>query len=126
MDGKQSVRTGSSSPLGELLDHGITFWKFEDNISGCDSLCVSLLNIVIASAMRIGPNYSLFAVVVGIIAFYLPHWQELHANIDISYSLDILRIIWNWDTSMDQLNLNVQWLQCLQLRDLWVCKGKVF
>jgi phosphatidylglycerophosphate synthase len=23
MDGKQSVRTGSSSPLGELLDHGV-------------------------------------------------------------------------------------------------------
>jgi len=64
MDGKQSVRTGSSSPLGELLDHG------------CDSLCVSLINIVVASAMRIGPNYALFALVVGIFAFYLPHWQE--------------------------------------------------
>jgi len=64
MDGKQSVKTGSSSPLGELLDHG------------CDSVNVSLLNIFVAAALRTGPRYPLLAFTLGVIVFYLPHWQE--------------------------------------------------
>jgi phosphatidylglycerophosphate synthase len=38
VDGKQARRTGSSSPLGQLFDHG----KINSEISniGCDAVCV--------------------------------------------------------------------------------------
>jgi len=63
-DGKQAVRTGSSSPLGELLDHG------------CDSLCIAMGCITTASVIQAGTWKPLIYASVGFIAFYLAHWQE--------------------------------------------------
>jgi phosphatidylglycerophosphate synthase len=45
MDGKQAVRTGSSSPVGELLDHGMLWTCLQlilILISGCDSVNVAV------------------------------------------------------------------------------------
>uniref|UniRef100_A0A493TPQ7 Cholinephosphotransferase 1 n=1 Tax=Anas platyrhynchos platyrhynchos TaxID=8840 RepID=A0A493TPQ7_ANAPP len=56
IDGKQARRTNSSSPLGELFDHG------------CDS---------ISTAIRLGtnPDWLFFCCFVGLFMFYSAHWQ---------------------------------------------------
>jgi len=64
MDGKQAFRTGSCSPVGELLDHG------------CDSVNVALLNVMVACSIRSGPYFPLINFGIGCLAFYVPHWQE--------------------------------------------------
>jgi ethanolaminephosphotransferase len=67
-DGKQAVRTGNCSPLGELLDHG------------CDSQIISMgvltTGYVILSEINVLPVW----VALGMGAFYLAHWQEYFCN----------------------------------------------
>ena len=46
LDGKQARRTQSSSPLGELFDHG------------CDALSCVLTTTTIAAAMQLGPGWT--------------------------------------------------------------------
>ena len=45
IDGKQARKTGNSSPLGLLFDHG------------CDSLCIMLQGISMAHVLQIGNNF---------------------------------------------------------------------
>jgi len=66
-DGKQARRTGSSSPLGELIDHG------------CDSQTIIVGAIALCSAIQTGPFSPVIVSFVGILAFYLAHWEE-HFN----------------------------------------------
>jgi ethanolaminephosphotransferase len=65
VDGKQARRTGTSSPLGELFDHG------------CDALnctCVALLQ---SAALGLGHSYlSLSLVLLTIVGFYLSTAEE--------------------------------------------------
>lgn len=65
VDGKQARRTGTSSPLGELFDHG------------CDALnctCVALLQ---AAALGLGHSYSTVGLVLlTIVGFYLSTAEE--------------------------------------------------
>eukprot|EP01116_Phalansterium_solitarium_P023708 TRINITY_DN8449_c0_g1_i1.p1 TRINITY_DN8449_c0_g1~~TRINITY_DN8449_c0_g1_i1.p1 ORF type:complete len:401 (+),score=106.86 TRINITY_DN8449_c0_g1_i1:50-1204(+) len=63
-DGKQAFRTGSSSPLGELFDHG------------CDSLTIGMGAITTAGILGAGPWHALAYVASGYIPFYLAHWEE--------------------------------------------------
>jgi ethanolaminephosphotransferase len=69
IDGKQARRTGSSSPLGELFDHG------------CDALTLGLIGIITAAATRIGSVRAFAALIVGWGPFYLAHWEEYHSGI---------------------------------------------
>ena len=65
MDGKQARKTGSSSPLGLLFDHG------------CDAINVCLSIIPVASALGLGWNdrsAMLFAV-IPLIPFYSQTWE---------------------------------------------------
>lgn len=60
IDGKQARRTGTSSPLGELFDHGI------------DTLNCPLGGLVQATAMGLGNSgYSLFCILVACWSMYL-------------------------------------------------------
>lgn len=70
VDGKQARRTGSSSPLGELFDHG------------CDALNCGLGVIVQAASLGVGFGWRL-GVLMGLVfwAFYLPTWEEYHTGI---------------------------------------------
>ncbi|VDP31526.1 unnamed protein product [Soboliphyme baturini] len=64
-DGKQARRTGCSSPLGELLDHG------------CDSVSQTFVSLQICISMQLG-DYPGIAVTVCwacVILFYCAHWQ---------------------------------------------------
>jgi len=65
IDGKQARRTGSSSPLGELFDHG------------CDSL--STVFVALAACLTVGlgaePWWMFFQCFTGFTLFYCAHWQ---------------------------------------------------
>ncbi|XP_057379785.1 cholinephosphotransferase 1-like isoform X1 [Daphnia carinata] len=65
IDGKQARRTNSSSPLGELFDHG------------CDSL--STVFVALAACVTVGlgthPWWMFFQCFTGFTLFYCAHWQ---------------------------------------------------
>jgi ethanolaminephosphotransferase len=71
LDGKQARRTGSSSPLGQLFDHG------------CDALSVHLLLTCMACSFSI--SCSSWTTVVGVLGVKLPwvlaQWEEYHTGI---------------------------------------------
>uniref|UniRef100_A0A0R3Q776 TRC8_N domain-containing protein n=1 Tax=Brugia timori TaxID=42155 RepID=A0A0R3Q776_9BILA len=64
-DGKQARRTGSSSPLGELLDHG------------CDAMSQVLVTLNVCYAMLLGQEryMVLFVTVLSVVLFYCAHWS---------------------------------------------------
>jgi len=64
MDGKQAFRTGSSTPLGEALDHGV------------DSFSVGIIIAATASVTQAGDWWPIIALGPAMVAFYLAHWQE--------------------------------------------------
>jgi ethanolaminephosphotransferase len=67
MDGKQARKTGSSSPLGMLFDHGI------DAINSC------LLVLPLTSAMGTGLNmYVVAAMLIVLLPFYTTTWEEFY------------------------------------------------
>ncbi|GIX79105.1 hypothetical protein CDAR_45621 [Caerostris darwini] len=64
-DGKQARRTGTSSPLGELFDHG------------CDSLSTVFVSIGVCIAVQLGmyPSWMFFQCFIAMTLFYIAHWQ---------------------------------------------------
>ncbi|KAK9768775.1 hypothetical protein K7432_000295 [Basidiobolus ranarum] len=70
VDGKQARRTGTSSPLGELFDHG------------CDALNCSIGGIVQAAGMGLGYSwYTVLITAMTTIPFYLSTWEEYHTGV---------------------------------------------
>ncbi|KAG3085357.1 hypothetical protein PI124_g9523 [Phytophthora idaei] len=70
LDGKQARRTGASSPLGQLFDHG------------CDAVC-TVFNVLSAAAtcqagVGLRPYIALSSVSI---AFYLAQWEEYHTGV---------------------------------------------
>jgi len=65
IDGKQARRTKTSSPLGELFDHG------------CDSLSTVFVSLASCCAVRLGlyPGWMLFQCLCASTLFYCAHWQ---------------------------------------------------
>lgn len=65
IDGKQARRTKTSSPLGELFDHG------------CDSLSTVFVSVASCCAVQLGryPAWMLFQCLCGSTLFYCAHWQ---------------------------------------------------
>jgi len=65
MDGKQARRTGSSSPLGLLFDHG------------CDALNATVGALTIAATIQTGPTWKAAAMwAMTTIPFYFGTWEE--------------------------------------------------
>ncbi|CAB3996973.1 Ethanolaminephosphotransferase 1 [Paramuricea clavata] len=83
-DGKQARRTNSSSPLGELFDHGI------------DSMAIWLIAVCTCSVFGQSPlsiniwEYH-WAMVVILIGFYTAHWEK--------YITGVLFLPWAYDFS---------------------------
>lgn len=65
VDGKQARRTGSSSPLGELFDHG------------CDSLSTVFVALATCVSVKLGsyPNVMFYQFMAASTLFYTAHWQ---------------------------------------------------
>ncbi|KAJ2511112.1 hypothetical protein H4217_007542 [Coemansia sp. RSA 1939] len=70
VDGKQARRTGSSSPLGELFDHG------------CDALNCTIAGIVEASAFACGISWQTVTIVFfTTMTFFFSTWEEYHTGV---------------------------------------------
>lgn len=70
VDGKQARRTGSSSPLGELFDHG------------CDALNCSFAAVLQATTLGLGHSHmSVLLYGVAAIGFYLSTAEEYHTGV---------------------------------------------
>ncbi|CAK4071006.1 unnamed protein product [Aphanomyces euteiches] len=69
IDGKQARRTGSSSPLGQLFDHG------------CDALSTFLNTLTACVAFRLGSSPHTFIGLASVsITFFFAQWDEYHTG----------------------------------------------
>jgi len=69
LDGKQARRTGSSSPLGQLMDHG------------CDSVVTIFVGMLSTASMHLG--FSIRGVTFMfsmLLPFWMAQWTEYHAH----------------------------------------------
>jgi len=70
LDGKQARRTGSSSPLGQLFDHG------------CDSVVTIFLGMVTAMCMHLGFSVRCVTFTMcTLLPFWMAQWTEYHAHV---------------------------------------------
>ncbi|GAA5836321.1 hypothetical protein JCM9279_000354 [Rhodotorula babjevae] len=69
IDGKQARATGTSSPMGELFDHG------------CDALNTPLSALIQVSALGLGRSpLSLLCIVIACLSFFASTWEEYHTG----------------------------------------------
>ncbi|XP_068801131.1 cholinephosphotransferase 1 isoform X2 [Struthio camelus] len=82
IDGKQARRTNSSSPLGELFDHG------------CDSISTVFVVLGSCIAIRLGtnPDWLFFCCFVGLFMFYSAHWQTYVSGMLKFGKLDVTEV----------------------------------
>eukprot|EP00899_Mesostigma_viride_P023853 jgi/Mesvir1/4652/Mv03467-RA.1 len=78
-DGKQARRTGSSTPLGELIDHGM------------DSMAVTLQTVSMCALLCTTPFQLALAVCAAQSGFYIVHWEK--------YLTGVLFLPWAYDAS---------------------------
>jgi ethanolaminephosphotransferase len=70
IDGKQARRTGTSSPLGQLFDHGLDAWSTVFTV-------YSPMQI-----LRAGTTVPFFIYSVGLMSgFYTANWEEYHTEV---------------------------------------------
>lgn len=101
VDGKQARRTNSSTPLGELFDHGLDSWS-----------CVYFVVTVYSIFGRGSSGVSVFVLYlllwVVLFSFILSHWEK--------YNTGVLFLPWGYDISQVVsmcFNLNCQ--HCMNL-----------
>lgn len=84
VDGKQARRTNSSTPLGELFDHGLDSWA-----------CMFFVVTVYSTFGRGSNGVSVFVLYlllwVVLFSFILSHWEK--------YNTGILFLPWGYDIS---------------------------
>lgn len=118
IDGKQARRTNSSTPLGELFDHG------------CDSVSTVFVIIGLSVSLRLGtsPWFMFITVFLAMFAFYVAHWQTYvtgtlkFGTIDVTeaqlctYTLFIITGIFGdyfWSMNIPVLGLELRFLPVL-------------
>jgi len=88
MDGKQARRTNSSSPLGQLFDHGVDCFANLSQLSVCQSF------------LLMGPSRGYLWSHLGLQwAFFAPQWEEYYTGIlQSSYGkwLGVTEVRWIW------------------------------
>lgn len=112
IDGKQARRTNSSSPLGELFDHG------------CDAVSTVFVAVGTCISCGIGyyPNWMFFCGFVGMFMFFCAQWQtyvsgtlrfglvdvtEVQIAIIIMYLMSAFGGVALWDTKLPFLGLKL-------------------
>jgi len=93
IDGKQARRTGTSGPLGELMDHGVDSWA-------AFFLPFSIYSMFGRGELSYPPIRVLFIFWTIFITFYFSHWEK--------YNTGILYLPWSYDAT--QLALTVLYL----------------
>ncbi|KAM9690660.1 choline/ethanolaminephosphotransferase 1 isoform X3 [Muntiacus reevesi] len=113
IDGKQARRTNSSSPLGELFDHG------------CDSLSTVFVVLGTCITVQLGtnPDWMFFCCFAGTFMFYCAHWQTYVSGtlrfgiFDVTESQIIIIICqlltgtlgpWFWNFTIPVLNIQMK------------------
>uniref|UniRef100_A0A8D0STJ7 Ethanolaminephosphotransferase 1 n=2 Tax=Sus scrofa TaxID=9823 RepID=A0A8D0STJ7_PIG len=90
VDGKQARRTNSSTPLGELFDHGLDSWS-----------CVYFVVTVYSIFGRGSSGVSVFVLYlllwVVLFSFILSHWEK--------YNTGILFLPWGYDVSQVTISI---------------------
>ena len=84
IDGKQARRTQSSTPLGELFDHGLDSWT-------SFFIPAVLYSVFGRLEYTISPLRLYFCLVVVLITFLSSHWEK--------YNTGILYLPWGYDVS---------------------------
>ncbi|KAH3745482.1 CDP-alcohol phosphatidyltransferase [Pelomyxa schiedti] len=69
VDGKQARRTGTSSPLGELFDHGL------------DAIVMGLILVPLMCAVPSRMWLSVPMFLISLICFYACHWEAYHTSL---------------------------------------------
>jgi ethanolaminephosphotransferase len=70
IDGMQARATKSSSPLGQLFDHG------------CDCTITTVYSLMMINALNLGPDWRSAALVASVqFAFFLSQWEEKYTGI---------------------------------------------
>lgn len=83
-DGKQARRTGTSSPLGELFDHGLDSWASFFLPVACYS--------VFGRGEHGVDEFRVYLVLLGVnLCFLASHWEK--------YNTRILYLPWGYDVS---------------------------
>ncbi|XP_027524936.1 choline/ethanolaminephosphotransferase 1 isoform X2 [Pipra filicauda] len=113
IDGKQARRTNSSTPLGELFDHG------------CDSLSTVFVVLGTCIAVQLGtnPDWMFFCCFAGTFMFYCAHWQtyvsgtlrfgifDVTESVLCTVAIQLLSGIlgpWVWNCTIPILNIQVK------------------
>uniref|UniRef100_A0AAY4EJ84 Choline/ethanolaminephosphotransferase 1 n=1 Tax=Denticeps clupeoides TaxID=299321 RepID=A0AAY4EJ84_9TELE len=128
IDGKQARRTNSSTPLGELFDHG------------CDSLSTVFVVLGTCIAVQLGthPEWMFFCCFAGMFMFYCAHWQTYVSGtlrfgiIDVTevqlfiISMHLLAAIGGvtfWQTPLPVLNFQIKLIPaiCTVLGAIFSC-----
>jgi phosphatidylglycerophosphate synthase len=69
IDGMQARKTNSSSPLGQLFDHG------------CDCTITTVYSLMMINGLGLGPDWKSVALVVSVqFAFFLSQWEEKYTG----------------------------------------------
>lgn len=84
IDGKQARRTASSSPLGELFDHG------------CDAVSIVFVAIGFCTVMSLGeyPMWMFSVCFVAVCLFYSAHWQTFVSGTQKFGLIDVTEEQW--------------------------------
>jgi len=70
LDGKQARKTGTSSPLGQLFDHG------------CDAFAVHLVLLMMMTSMQLAHDWKVVVAMLYVfIPWWLAHWEEYHTGV---------------------------------------------
>ncbi|XP_028653182.2 ethanolaminephosphotransferase 1 [Erpetoichthys calabaricus] len=93
VDGKQARRTNSSTPLGELFDHGLDSWA-------CIFFVVTVYSIFGRGETGVGVRTLYFILWVVLFSFILSHWEK--------YNTGVLFLPWGYDIS--QVTISVVYI----------------
>ncbi|MGH0166614.1 UNVERIFIED_CONTAM: hypothetical protein FKN15_051354, partial [Acipenser sinensis] len=93
VDGKQARRTNSSTPLGELFDHGLDSWA-------CVFFVVTVYSIFGRGEAGVGVRTLYYILWVVLFSFILSHWEK--------YNTGVLFLPWGYDIS--QVTMSVVYI----------------
>ncbi|XP_019721100.1 ethanolaminephosphotransferase 1 [Hippocampus comes] len=90
VDGKQARRTNSSTPLGELFDHGLDSWA-------CIFFVATVYSIFGRGPSGVGVATLYYILWVVLFSFILSHWEK--------YNTGVLFLPWGYDISQVTISL---------------------
>ncbi|KIV89528.1 hypothetical protein PV10_06921 [Exophiala mesophila] len=125
IDGKQARRTGTSSGLGELFDHGI------------DSLNCTLASMCETAAMGLGPSKTgAFTAIIPTLPMFFSTWETYHTHtlylgafngptegLMLACTAMIISGYYGpqvWEYKVAKVVGYEEWLDDIRFRDLWV------